>query len=65
MVSSLKKVIAEAEKLPAKEQEIIAQLIHDELSWEETIEKTENQLNKLAEEALEEYKKGRTKRLDI
>jgi hypothetical protein len=65
MIASLKKVIAKAEKLPAKEQKMIAQLIEDELSWDETIGGTKGQLTKLAEEALEEYKKGKTKPLDI
>lgn len=65
MVASLKKVIEKAEKLPDNEQEAIAQLINDELNWEETIDKNKERLSKLAEEALEEYKKGGTKPLDI
>ena len=65
MIVSLKKVMAKAEKLPAKEQKVIAQLIEDELSWDKKIRGTEDQLSKMAEEALEEYRKGKTKPLDI
>ena len=57
--------MAKAEKLPAKEQKVIAQLIEDELSWDKKIRGTEDQLSKMAEEALEEYRKGKTKPLDI
>jgi len=65
MVSALKKVVEKAGKLPAKEQNAIAELINDELGWEESLEKSKNQLSKLAEEALEEYKKGNAKPLEL
>ena len=37
MVTELKKAIEKAEKLSAKEQQAIAQLIVDEISWDQTL----------------------------
>ena len=65
MVTELKKAIEKAEKLSDKEQQVIAQLIVDEISWDQTLKDSENQLSSLAEEALNEYKKGKTKPFQI
>ena len=65
MVAELKKAIERAEKLPNKEQQIIAQLIVDEISWDKTLEDSEKKLTSLAQEALREYKKGVTKPFEL
>ena len=65
MVTELKKAIEKAEKLSDKEQQVIAQLIVDEISWDQTLKDSENQLSSLAEEALKEFKKGKTKPFQI
>ncbi len=65
MVTELKKAIEKAEKLSDKEQQVIAQLIVDEISWDQTLKDSENQLSSLAQEALNEYKKGKTKPFQI
>jgi hypothetical protein len=65
MVAELKKAIEKAEKLSDKEQQAIAQLILDEISWDQTLNDSEKQLSSLAQEALNEYKKGKTKPFQI
>lgn len=65
MVTELKKAIEKAEKLSDKEQQVIAQLIVDEISWDQTLKDSENQVSSLAQEALNEYKKGKTKPFQI
>jgi len=65
MISELKDAIKKTEKLPEKDQKIIADLILDEINWDETITRSQDQLSILANEALQEYKKGNTKPLDL
>ena len=65
MVTELKKAIEKAEKLSDKEQQVIAQLIVDEISWDQTLKDSEKQLSSLAQEAMDEYKKGKTKPFQI
>ena len=65
MISELKKAIEKADKLSAKEQKVMAPLILDEISWEQTFENSQRQLSTLGQEALEDYKKGRTKPLQF
>jgi hypothetical protein len=68
MTQLLEKAFAEATKLSPEEQDSLAQWILDELvserRWEEAFEKSQDQLAKLADEALAEYRAGRTKPLD-
>ena len=61
MVTELKKAIEKAEKLSDKEQQVIAQLIVDEIGWNQSLKDSEKKLSSLAQEALTEYKKGETK----
>ena len=61
MVTELKKAIEKAEKLSDKEQQVIAQLILDEIGWDQTLTDSEKKLSSLAQEALNEYKKGNAK----
>jgi len=65
MINELKKAIEKAEKLSDKEQQVIAQLIVDEISWDQTLKDSEKQLSSLAKEALSEYKKGTTKPFEL
>jgi hypothetical protein len=55
------------EKLPASEQDAIAAIVLEELAseqrWTESFTRSQDELAKLAEEALAEYKAGRTKPL--
>ncbi len=64
MTSLLEKAFKEAAKLPDLEQNIIAKLVLEEISaekkWEKTFAESEDILAKLADEALEDHKKGRT-----
>ncbi len=69
MTTLLKKVFDEVSKLPKSEQEAIAALILDEIAseqeWDELFTKSQDKLSQLADEALEEFKKGKTKPLNL
>lgn len=65
MISELKKAIEKAEKLSEDKQRIIADLIINEIGWDDSFRQSQDKLSMLAEEALEEYKKGKTKPLDL
>jgi len=68
MTKLLEKAFAAASKLPETEQNIVARWLLDELAaekqWEATFAGSEDVLGRLADEALEEHRKGRTKPLD-
>jgi hypothetical protein len=68
MATLLEQAFAEAQKLPPDEQEILAQWILDELAserrWMAAFERSQDALAKLANEALEEYRSGRTRPLN-
>lgn len=64
MIAELKEVISKVEKLDSDEQKQIAKLIEDEIKWESTIQNSQNQLSNLAQEALCEYRAGKTKQAD-
>ena len=57
MIDELKKAVEKVENLSKSEQQVMAQLILDEINWV--------QLSILAQEALEEYKSGKTKPLQF
>ncbi len=59
MIDAIKKAFEEIEKLPEKKQQELAQLIQDELSWENTFLQYQGQLSQMANEALNEYKAGK------
>jgi hypothetical protein len=65
MISELKKAVEKAEKLSEKEQKVIAQLIVDEINWDKSLTDSSSTLDSLSSEALEEYKKGKTKPLQL
>ncbi len=64
MTSMLEKAFKEAEKLPDLEQNIIAKQILKELSaekkWDKLFAESEDVLSMLADEALDDHKKGKT-----
>jgi len=61
----LEKAFAEAAKLPLEEQDCFAQMLLAELAserrWAEAFDKSREKLAALAEEALAEFKGGKTK----
>lgn len=67
MTKLLDKAISEVAKLPASEQDAVAALVLEELAserrWSSSFAKSQDQLAKLAEEALAEYASGQTKSL--
>ncbi|MEW6183369.1 MAG: hypothetical protein AB1500_09390 [Bacillota bacterium] len=67
-MTKLEKAFAEASKLPLEEQDLLAAWILEELiseeRWGEAFDKSAVMLSKLAKEALEEYRGGRTQELD-
>ena len=67
MTEALSKAFAMATKLPEEIQNDIAtQLmedIEDELQWNNTLAGSQDQLAKLAHQALKEFKAGRTRKL--
>ena len=68
MTQLLKKVFAEAEKFSEIEQNALAKWLLNELSsekhWDKTFAESEQTLENLANEALTEHKKKKTRPLD-
>lgn len=69
MTQLLKKAFKEASKLPVVEQNAIAKWMLEEIEaekkWELMFAESEDALDKLADEALAEHKKGKTRPLGI
>ncbi|HEX5112191.1 MAG TPA: hypothetical protein VFV79_05050 [Saprospiraceae bacterium] len=64
MTNQVRKAIRIIEELPKNEQEEIAKLIMEELSWDRTFEISQEELSNLAKEANKEYQSGKTKDQD-
>jgi K+/H+ antiporter YhaU regulatory subunit KhtT len=64
MVSELKDIITKVEQLKDDEQRAIAKLLEEEIQWDKTLQSSQQQLSTLANEAIEEYRKGKTQRKD-
>jgi uncharacterized protein (DUF2236 family) len=68
MTKLLEKAFAEAVKLPKKEQDKLAKWLLAELEseqrWDEAFARSGDRLGQLADLALKEHRKGRTKPLD-
>jgi len=68
MTKLLEKVFVEASKLPQQEQDAFATWMLEELAserrWAELFAKSTHALEQLADEALAEYRAGRTQVLD-
>ena len=69
MTQLLERAFAEAAKLPDLQQNILARWLLDELlmekKWDSLFAESEDLLADLADEALKEYRAGKTKRLDL
>jgi len=69
MTKLLEKAFKEASRLPVVDQNVIAKWLLEELAaekkWELMFAESENILDKLADEALAEHKKGKTNPLNI
>lgn len=68
MTVLLEKAFVKASKLPAAEQDILARAMLDDLEaeelWDDTFANSQDELSFLADEALVEHRKGRTRPLD-
>ena len=68
MTELLEKVFSQASKLPPPTQDLIARRmleeIEAEVKWDETFAGTQDELSRLADEALTDFKVGRTKPLE-
>ena len=65
MTKNLEKAFEHLESLPNKDQNAIAELIMQELKWKKSFSENQHELANLAQEALVEYKKGKTKKFDL
>lgn len=69
MTRLLEKAFKKASKLSVVEQNALAKWLIEELeaerNWEQMFAESEDVLDRLADEALEAHKKGKTKPLDI
>lgn len=67
MTDLLEKALSEVAKLPPSEQDAVAAILLEELAfeqrWAESFAKSQDALEKLAEEALAEHRAGLTKPL--
>ncbi len=68
MTELLEKAFAEASKLPRDAQDMLARMLLADLAaeekWDETFAKSQDKLAQLADEALAEYRDGKTKKLE-
>ena len=68
MNTRLEEAFAQAAQLPPDEQEALAALLLDEIAserlWDQAFVQSQNQIAKLADEALAEFQEGRTVLLD-
>lgn len=69
MTKLLKEAFERASRLPESEQDALAAILLEEMAdekrWQEAFRRGEAKLVQLAEEALEEYRAGRTTPLDF
>jgi hypothetical protein len=61
MTALLKSVLEKIKRLPLSEQNALAKMLSEELEWQKSFTKSAKQLSSLAEEALDEYRKGKTR----
>lgn len=68
MTELLRKAFRAAEKLSPEQQDALAAMLLDEIEsdehWDESFAASRSQLESLADEALEEHRRGRTNPLD-
>ncbi len=61
MTKLLEKAFEALNKLPENEQDSFAQLIIEDLKWDDSFTSSQDVLLSMANEALEEYKTGKAK----
>jgi CRISPR/Cas system-associated protein Csm6 len=68
MTKLLKEVLAKLSKLPPEQQDELAAWLlaemEDEARWDKSFAESQDALEKLADEALEEHKRGETRPFD-
>ena len=68
MNTRLEEAFAQAAQLPPDQQEALAALLLDEIAseklWDQAFDQSQNQIAKLADEAMTEFQEGRTVLLD-
>ncbi len=64
MTKLLEEAFSELNKLPENEQNNFAQLIIEELNWENSFASSQDTLLSMANEAITEYKAGKIKPFD-
>ncbi|MGO8703292.1 MAG: hypothetical protein ACLQVA_05690 [Candidatus Brocadiia bacterium] len=68
MTKMLERTFKKAASLPESDQDALAEWLLQELGsetrWQDLFSKSQDRLSKLAAEALEEHRLGKTKRLD-
>ena len=68
MTQALTSAVAEANKLPAAEQDILAAILLEEMAseqrWSQSFAKSERVLEALAAEALTEFRAGKTQPIE-
>ncbi len=65
MTKKLQQIITKLSKLNESDQNRIADLLSQELGWDDSFKSTQPQLQNLANEALGEYETGNTKPLKL
>ena len=60
MTAQLQSAINKIESLPESEQNALALLILQEIQWDKSFEQSQDMLSKMADEALAEFKQGKT-----
>ena len=68
MTHALMSAVAQAEKLPPAEQDVLAAILIEEIEseqrWSQSLARSEHMLEALAAEALAEFKAGKAEPLD-
>ncbi len=68
MTKLLKQILEQASRLPEEEQDSLAAILIEEMAdeerWAKAFERSQGALEKLAQEALEEYRRGETRPLE-
>ena len=64
MVQELKEVILKVEQLGEDEQKQVAKLLQEEMLWAAAFKNSQQQLGKLADEALQDFKSGKATSTD-
>lgn len=69
MTLSLEKVISEVQKLPEHDQDVLASIIMEEIfaenEWDVSFATSQDALEKLANEALTDFREGKTKPMEF